>query len=392
MINKMKEVSNKGEDVLYIRLVPARLGKLEIIKVYFTGKIPSDNFIRSLPGIRRSTGFNIWHIPYHRFDSRRFVASLPPKSVISGFKSFQGISPERGTNSKEKAKPAVLPQGYLEMLERKRYSSNTIKTYKSYMGDFANYFIGQDLSTITKAQINNYLLELIRKKAISQSQQNQRINAIKFYYEKILGYNKEFYQIDRPRRSRTLPAILSEEEVYSILTSLKNIKHKAIIGTLYSGGLRRSELIGLRKQDVLFDRQMIHLRGAKGKKDRTTILSKSLSGLLKKYMSEYKPNYWLFEGINRKQYSGTSIAKILKKGARLAGIERRITPHMLRHSFATHLHEHGIDIRNIQIILGHESSKTTEIYTHVSQRSLANIKSPLDIIIDKKHGEEFSKP
>ena len=388
----MKELSNKVEDVLCIRLVPARLGKLEIIKVYFTGKIPSDDFIRTLPGIRRSSEFNIWHIPFNRFDSQRFFSSLPQKSVISGFKSLAPIRNKRATNNKDKAIPAALPAGYLEMLERKRYSPNTIKTYKCYMGDFANYFIEQDLSTITKAQINNYLLELIREKAISQSQQNQRINAIKFYYEKFLGYNKEFYQIDRPRRSRTLPVILSEEEIYNILRSLKNIKHKAIIGTIYSGGLRRSELIGLRKQDVLYDRKMILIRGAKGKKDRTTILSMSLSMVLKRYLSEHKPNYWLFEGVNRKQYSATSIAKILKNGAKLAGIERRVTPHMLRHSCATHLLEQGIDIRFIQTILGHESSKTTEIYTHVSQKSLANIKSPLDVIIDKKHSKDFPKP
>jgi len=245
-------------------------------------------------------------------------------------------------------------------------------------------FNGRDLDSITTKEINDYILKLIRTKGISPSQQNQRINAIKFYYEKVAGLDKQLYFLERPKKSRDLPKVLSEEEVLAILESIPNLKHRSIIATIYSAGLRRSELINLRKQDVFFDRKIIFIRGAKGKKDRTSVLADSLAIALKRYLDEYKPNYWLFEGVNRNQYSSTSIAKILQRGARKVGIEKKVTPHMLRHSFATHLLEHGVDIRYIQTILGHGSSKTTEIYTHVSKKSLAQIRSPLDTILTNK--------
>ena len=160
-----------------------------------------------------------------------------------------------------------------------------------------------------------------------------------------------------------------------------------IIGFIYSAGLRRSELINLRKQDIYLEKKMIIIRAGKGKKDRTSVLSDALANDLPVYLEMHKLNYWLFEGVNRKQYSATSIARILDKASRKAGIEKKVTPHMLRHSFATHLLEQGTDIRYIQIILGHESSKTTEIYTHVSKKSLANIKSPLDVILKRNSSE-----
>ena len=157
-----------------------------------------------------------------------------------------------------------------------------------------------------------------------------------------------------------------------------------LIVTIYSAGLRRSELINLRKQDVDFDKSIIFIRGAKGKKDRITLLSNTNAELLKKYLQQYSPNYWMFESPDRKKYSTSSIAKVLNQATVKAGLNKKVTPHMLRHSFATHLLEQGVDIRYIQNLLGHESTKTTEIYTHVSKKSLANIKSPLDRIFESK--------
>jgi integrase/recombinase XerD len=157
-----------------------------------------------------------------------------------------------------------------------------------------------------------------------------------------------------------------------------NIKHQVIIGLLYSAGLRRSELVYLRKSDILEDKELIFVRGGKGKKDRTTILAESMRDRLQRYYRLWNPNYWVLEGPRRRQYSATSILKVVKKAGQMAGIARNVTPHMLRHSFATHLLEQGVDLRYIQQLLGHGSSVTTEIYTYVSNRALANIKSPLD--------------
>lgn len=251
------------------------------------------------------------------------------------------------------------------------------------MKAFISEFKERELASIITQEIDDYILKLIRTKGISPSQQNQRINSIKFYYEKVLGLEKQYYNIERPRKARELPKVLSEEEIQAILKNIENLKHKAIISTIYSAGLRRSELINLRKQDVFYDRKVIFIRGSKGKKDRNTILSDLQAILLRKYLEVYKPNYWLFEGVNRNQYSATSIAKILRRAATKAGIEKRVTPHMLRHSFATHLLEHGLDIRYIQEILGHDSSETTEIYTHISKNAFEKIKSPLDIIFKR---------
>ena len=382
-----------------IELLPGYLNSDLVIKVYFKFNKAIIELVKSLPGRRWNKESQYWYIPQMQFNLKMFLEKLESRAFIdyTALEAFENgtyvpeedyYSPaEREDHIKkfEEFKKKVkidLPSEYMEKLIRRRYSQNTIKIYVTYMRSFMEEFRDRELDSITPKEINDYILKLIRTKGISTSQQNQRINAIKFYYEKVAGMDKQLYYIERPKKSRVLPKIISEEEVLAILKATQNMKHKSILATIYSAGLRRSELINLRKQDVLFDRKLIFIQGAKGKKDRTSVLADSLSIILPKYLQEYKPNYWLFEGVNRHQYSATSIAKILQRGANKAGIEKRITPHMLRHSFATHLLEHGVDIRYIQTMLGHGSSKTTEIYTHVSKKSLGNIRSPLDTLLD----------
>lgn len=311
------------------------------------------------------------------------VERSPEDESIDVFEAKFSKFPVVYSAKKLALKRISLPIGYIEKLEIKRYSDNTISIYGSYMRAFIRYFTMNNIAidTLTTEMINAYILMLIKKKKISASQQNQHINAIKFYYEKVLGHPKEYYKIERPKKSLQLPKVLSENEVIRILRNTNNLKHKAILSTIYSAGLRRSESTNLRIQDILFDNNIIFVRGAKGKKDRTTILSDTVAIVLKRYLQIFKPNYWLFEGPYRRKYSTSSIASMLRHSSIRAGINRNVTPHMLRHSFATHLLEQGVDIRYIQHILGHESSRTTEIYTHISKQSLAKIKSPLDSIV-----------
>jgi len=271
---------------------------------------------------------------------------------------------------------------YKELLIQKRYSNNTQKIYCNYFKDFIFYFQDKKLEGVTTEQINAYLLELIRKKDISISQQNQRINAIKFFYEKVLGKNKQYYGIHRPNKEHKLPKVLSKNEVKKILNSCCNLKHHCILILIYSAGLRRSELINLKVSDINSERMVINIIGAKGKKDRVSLLSENILQLLRKYYKEYKPKKYLFEGARGGKYSPTSVIKILKNAAQKAGIRKNITPHMLRHSFATHLLEQGTDLRYIQELLGHNSSKTTEIYTHVSKKAIGNIRNPADDFFD----------
>lgn len=226
--------------------------------------------------------------------------------------------------------------------------------------------------------MNNYLLYLIQTKNILLSQQNQRINAIKFYFQQVLGREKEIYNLHRPRKEHKLPSVLSEEEIILIFKQVSNIKHKALLYLIYSGGLRLSEVVNLKISDIDSKRNLILIREAKGKKDRTTLLSQTLLELLRTYYREYKPKEYLFEGQDQEKYSTRSVQNIFKKALFKSGIKKNATVHTLRHSFATHLLERGTDLRYIQELLGHSSSKTTEIYTHITKKGLDKIVSPLD--------------
>ncbi len=271
---------------------------------------------------------------------------------------------------------------YKDLLIQKRYSQNTQDIYCSYFNDFCIYFRKEKLENITTTQINLYITYLIKSKNISISQQNQRINAIKFYYEKVLGREKQYYELHRPKKEHKLPKVLSKNEVKRIFDVTINLKHKCILMLIYSAGLRRSELLNLTLTNIDSKRMVITINGAKGKKDRISLLSDNLLQLLRQYYKEYRPKKYLFEGQNGGKYSPTSVANILKKAAQKAGIRKNVTPHMLRHSFATHLLEQGTDLRYIQELLGHENSKTTEIYTHVSKKAIDKIINPIDDLFE----------
>jgi site-specific recombinase XerD len=322
-----------------------------------------------------------------------------PLHVDSIFKVFKGIAwintryffrnRPVSTNAQEvdltalKTKAAVVnpevacPKEYIELLESKRYSLNTAKIYVCFFTDFMRYLNGKPVNEVNEYDIKEYILSIVRK-GHSISRQNQAINAIKFYYEQVLDMPQRFYDIDRPRGEKRLPAVLSEEEIARIITSTDNLKHKAILVTIYSGGLRLSELLELKITDVESGRQRLCLRGAKGNKDRYSILSDTTLALLRKYYLVYRPKVYLFEGQNGGQYSAKSVQNIVKHGLEKADVRRPASVHTLRHSFATHLLENGTDLRYIQTLLGHTSLTTTEIYTHVSTKGLKDVVSPID--------------
>lgn len=190
---------------------------------------------------------------------------------------------------------------------------------------------------------------------------------------------KIVYDVKRPRKDKKLPEVLSKEEVSRIINGIANIKHKAILMTIYSAGLRLGEVARLEQAHIDRDRMLIFIKGAKGRKDRYTILSEKALELIDRYIRRYEPKKWLFEGAKAGRYlSRRSIEKVFEQACDRAVIKKDVSVHDLRHSFATHLLESGVDLRYIQELLGHASSKTTEIYTHVTTRSLGKIRSPLD--------------
>lgn len=261
----------------------------------------------------------------------------------------------------------------------KSYSPNTIKTYMGMFRYFIRFHEWRDPNELGEAEVKAWLFELAEK-GYSESYLNQAVNAVKFYYERVLGQDRRFYSLPRPKRSKRLPLVLSAEEVRRMIDTVKNLKHRAILSTAYAGGLRLGELLELKPDDIDSSRMLIRVRNAKGKKDRYVMLSERLLELLRKYWKEYKPNEYLFEGQMGGKYGRRSVQEIVKRAAREAGIKKNVTTHTLRHSFATHLLEAGTDLRYIQELLGHGSSKTTEIYTHVSNSDLGNIVSPLDAL------------
>lgn len=275
----------------------------------------------------------------------------------------------------------ALDQNHQKMILR-NYSASTIRTYQQELKQFFSFFEQQDYKTVSKEQIEGFVYHLISKYKISEQKQNTVISAIKCYYEHTLGMPREYYEITRPKKSVNLPNVLSEEEVAAILEFPKNIKHRAILHTIYGAGLRVGEVIRLRVKDIRSDDGYIFIKDSKGKKDRHTVLSHHLLNLLREYYKVHKPSYWLFEGQDGGQYSARSIQNIYRTAARGAGVNPWSTPHTLRHSFATHLMKKGINIRYIQSALGHSSTKTTEVYTRVLGINNKTLTSPLDSLYE----------
>jgi integrase/recombinase XerD len=269
------------------------------------------------------------------------------------------------------------PNEYLDLLETRRYSLNTARSYCKLFAEFGYYYRNTPLPTVNEQEIKAYMYRII-KTGNSRSAQDVLINAIKFYYEQVLDMPGRFYDTDRPQREQKLPLILSESEILRLLEVVTNMKHKAILATLYSCGLRISELLELKIADIHSDRNIVMVRGAKGRKDRTTLLAPTTLSMLRSYYQGYRPRLYLFEGAPGVRYSAKSVSHILKRALAKAGINKAATPHTLRHSFATHLLDNGTDLRFIQVLLGHSSAKTTEIYAHVSTKSLGNIQSPIE--------------
>ncbi|MBX2846283.1 MAG: tyrosine-type recombinase/integrase [Saprospiraceae bacterium] len=269
-----------------------------------------------------------------------------------------------------------------QLMQRRNLSPNTISVYISFIRQYFEYCSVNQLDTLNA--IEPFIYSLIQK-GCAISTQNQAINALKFFLEHYLGLPKKYYTIVRPQKEKKLPVVLTLEEVQSIFNNTHNWKHKMILKLIYACGLRVSELIQLEISAVDGQAKIIRIFQAKGRKDRIVPIPEELLQELRLYYKKYRPKKYLFEGVgkdkqNPKPYSATSIRKVLMRAVRRSKINKRVVVHTLRHSYATHLYEHGIDLRSIQVLLGHNSSKTTEIYTHVANNHLKNIPSPLQFL------------
>jgi len=261
----------------------------------------------------------------------------------------------------------------------KRYSPNTINTYCEALKSFLIFCNTKAVRDITNVDVILYNNNYILKHNLSSSYQNQIVNAIKLYFKIVKETAIEIDKIHRPRREKALPNVLSKEEVKQIITAPTNLKHKTMLSLIYSCGLRCGELLALQPHHIDSKRNIVLLKNSKGKKDRIVPLSPKILEILREYYKVYKPKTYLFEGQKEgAPYDARSIQLVLKQALYKTAIKKPVTLHWLRHSYATHLLESGTDLRYIQELLGHNSSKTTEIYTHVSTKNIQQIKSPFD--------------
>ena len=350
--------------------------------------------VRRLPGIRWSQTHKCWYLPDTKenfkvlFRVFKDVAWLD----ISHLRP-EGKSKRRSTSRTARSSPLERYKGrltsrdkeHIEKMVRKLhslgYSQRTVAVYRYMIEVFLGY-LEKEAEEMTEEDIRDFQYQFWVKNHYAPATQRQFIGALKHLISVLPGCKVEPEALVLPKKERSLPKVLSYEEITRMLASVKNLKHFVILGLLYSSGLRVGELVALKIEDIDFDRMQIHIRSAKGKKDRYVGLSRYLLPVLRSYLYKYHPKDYLLNGLYGGQYTESSIRKVVEKAANEAGIKKRVTPHMLRHSYATHLLERGVDIRHIQELLGHSKPETTMIYTHVTTRQLTEIKSPLDALVE----------
>ncbi len=373
----------QGENFITLALHPTDAGKLRIY-------LPKEMAPQWLPIVKSIHG-RIWNP-----DAVAWEAPLTKITVRFVEKYLAGVaqwtftpSPDLPERVEAPAKPRYTPQclparyeaavtALEQVLLLKRYSHRTVKTYLTTFRQYIRFYDTVKPSQLSRSQIDAYIAHQIKTKRISESHQNQILSAIKLFYEEVVRQPEKVRFLIRPKRPMKLPHVLTEYEVGRLLKATDNLKHKCILMLIYSGGLRLGELIQLRLADLEPDNGRIFIYGGKGKKDRCTILSPKVWQQLQEYMDVYRPVEWVFEGPDSGQYSARSVQAIFRKAKERSGINPYATVHTLRHSFATHLLEEGIDLRYIQELLGHESSKTTEIYTHITHTGWNKVQSPFD--------------
>ena len=334
------------------------LRKSKWIAVYFPNHPKWIERIKTYQGAKWERAMRAWLIP--DTPDNRSIFKIEPELILS-------------------PGHIVRITTFTSWLKSKRYSDNTIKVYTDCMRVFLKFFNDQDALDLTEGDVIRFNNEYILANKLSSSYQNQAVNAIKLFFSVLEQRKMNLDLVHRPKLGKQLPNVLSKEEVQTLLRSVKNRKHMAMLALIYACGLRRGEVLKLLPTDIDSHRMVLLIREAKGRKDRIAPLPQMIIDLLRNYYKEYQPKKWLFEGqVEGKPYSGRSIELVFKKALHLSGIRRPATLHWLRHSYATHLLEGGTDLRYIQELLGHKSSKTTEIYTHVSTRNLQAIKSPIE--------------
>ena len=371
-----------------------------------------NNIVRKIPGSLWSKTLNSWHIPCTRDALGKLALATAGFAVLDTSVLQKQLLEVRNKESKleiilpgkiHTSLPVIASEkvavknyyrsgmliaaneaafaGYTQMLELKAYSPSTIRTYTNEFGVFLKVLNTRAADSITPEELKRYMHYCTVELNLSENSLHSRLNALKFYFEQVLHKEKFFFEIPRPKKPYLLPKLLNETEIRKLFNALTNKKHKAMLFTAYSAGLRVSEIVHLKISDIDSKRMQIFISRAKGKKDRYVNLSPVLLDILRNYLTTYKPSprEYLFEsGVDFTAYPIRTVQQIFSNAKNKAGIKKEVGIHSLRHSFATHLLDKGTDIKYIKDLLGHFSIRTTERYLHVSKKQLINIISPFD--------------
>ena len=343
------------------------------IKIDFNYDFKTKEYIKNFPLVKWSATHKTFYLPFSKENTNNFYIYLKKKGFEINFSKL--VAKVNEDNLSNETKDKIIE--FTKWLYQMRYSESTIKTYTSMIKLFFRNN-NKKVDEITKKDVESFNNEYVLKKGYSYVYQNQLVNALKLFYKYNTKSILDLEELDRPKKSKKLPEVLSIDEVKLILSSIKNIKHKTLLSLLYSCGLRIGEALNTKINAIDLNRKLLHIKSGKGRKDRFVPISPTMVSLLKNYITLYKPKEFLFEGQNNPYYSSVSARKVLNKAKSICRIQKEITLHTLRHSYATHLLENGTDIRFIQELLGHNNPKTTMIYTHVSTTSLEKIKNPFD--------------
>lgn len=348
--------------------------------------------IKKFEDARWSKTHRAWHIPQNKYNISDIFKVFKNKAWVD-YRDFSRkdvlvTTVESGKRGAKTVLEEKISAEAIEKIEKfrfwlhsRRYSPSTINTYLDSIRTFLRFYAFKKIQEIDNNDLIRFNNEYILANNYSASFQNQVVNAVKLFFKTIENSPLDIDAIPRPKRAKKLPNVLSKEEVKAILDTPTNIKHKAMLSLIYACGLRCGEILSLKPNDIDSKRNILHVKNAKGQKDRIVPLSEKIIVLLREYYKATKPKYYLFEGQTKgNRYDARSLQNVLKQSIAKTKITKPVTLHWLRHSYATHLLESGTDLRYIQEILGHNSSKTTEIYTHVSTKSLQQIKSPFDFL------------
>lgn len=361
----------------------------ELLLVSFPYHFETKEYVKRFEGLRWSTELKSFYLPFSKAMTNSLFKYLRRKKYFvdySALKTSGSHSPNKIKVARKKIRITNKPNkevrekilSFRKWMAQKRYSKNSINTYESMLLMFFGFYHTKSLEEITKEDVENFNTQYILENNYSYTYQNQAINALKLFNA---HQSLDFLSVDsleRPKKQYKLPEVLSIDEVKNLLSSISNLKHKTLMSILYACGLRIGETLSIKTKDLNLERGFTHIKSGKGHKDRYVPIPKQMCALLKRYIEAYKPSEYLLEGANGGKYSPVSARQILKRSLIAVGINKSITLHTLRHSHATHLLENGTDIRYIQELLGHNSPKTTMIYTHVSSTSLDKIKNPFD--------------